>query len=70
MSSDSEHYFSLDRLGFSPEKVKSINPDIIVCRFDAYGGPNNTGRKHNHIGYDNNVQAAVGITDWSVNFYY
>jgi len=53
---------SLDRLGFTPKKVKDLNPDIVICRFDAYGGPNNSGRKHNHIGYDNNVQAAVGIT--------
>lgn len=52
----------LNKLGLSPNDLKKINPNIILVQFDAWGGPN-IGRRSNHLGYDDNVQAGVGIME-------
>lgn len=50
----------LQRLGLSLPELKVINPNIILCQFDAYGGPK-IGPRSNHLGYDDLVQATTGI---------
>ncbi|MEH6822686.1 MAG: CoA transferase [Motiliproteus sp.] len=50
----------LERLGVSINALHQINPEIILCQFDAYGGPMN-GPRSNHPGYDDLVQATTGI---------
>jgi crotonobetainyl-CoA:carnitine CoA-transferase CaiB-like acyl-CoA transferase len=52
----------LDKLGLSPTILKEINPDIILIQFDAWGGPT-MGRRSNHLGYDDNIQAGLGIME-------
>jgi len=46
----------LARLGLSLDELKALNPEIILCQFDAYGGPK-VGPRSNHLGYDDLVQA-------------
>jgi crotonobetainyl-CoA:carnitine CoA-transferase CaiB-like acyl-CoA transferase len=50
----------LQRLGLSIEQLHAINPELILCQFDAYGGPK-VGPRSNHLGYDDLVQATTGI---------
>lgn len=50
----------LVRLGLSMNELNTINPQLILCQFDAYGGPQ-TGPRTNHPGYDDLVQATTGI---------
>ncbi|MEH6576747.1 MAG: CoA transferase [Amphritea sp.] len=50
----------LERLGLSIEQLHQVNPELILCQFDAYGGPNR-GPRSNHPGYDDLVQATTGI---------
>jgi crotonobetainyl-CoA:carnitine CoA-transferase CaiB-like acyl-CoA transferase len=50
----------LSRLGINFEQLKLLNPSIILCQFDAYGGPKK-GPRSNHLGYDDLVQATTGI---------
>lgn len=52
----------LEKLGLTPSKLKEINPDIILVHFDAWGGPK-IGRRSNHLGYDDNIQAGLGIME-------
>ncbi len=49
-----------DALGLSPERLKSINPKLILVQLDAFGGPK-SGPKSNHLGYDDLAQAATGV---------
>lgn len=49
-----------DALGLSPERMKEINPALILVQLDAFGGPL-TGPKSNHLGYDDLAQAATGV---------
>eukprot|EP00930_Biecheleria_cincta_P083171 TRINITY_DN72796_c0_g1_i1.p1 TRINITY_DN72796_c0_g1~~TRINITY_DN72796_c0_g1_i1.p1 ORF type:complete len:1074 (+),score=189.28 TRINITY_DN72796_c0_g1_i1:74-3295(+) len=51
----------LDRLGCSAVELKRMNPSAILVRFDAWGGPLEAGERKEHLGYDDNVQAALGI---------
>jgi len=52
----------LERLGLSPAALKRMNPRAILVRFDAWGGPKEgCGKRCQHLGYDDNVQAAMGI---------
>ena len=51
---------SIARLRLTPKELREINPNIILARFDAWGGPK-TGPMTPFIGYDDNVQAALGI---------
>jgi crotonobetainyl-CoA:carnitine CoA-transferase CaiB-like acyl-CoA transferase len=50
---------AMGRLGYDPESLRALNPDLIVARHDAYGweGPWSTRR-----GFDSLVQMSVGIT--------
>ncbi len=50
----------LERLGLTQQALQQHNPEIILCQFDAYGGPA-TGPRSNHPGYDDLVQATTGI---------
>ena len=52
----------ITRLGLSVDTLKKINPNLILMRFDAWGGPNK-GPRTNHLGYDDNIQAGLGIME-------
>jgi crotonobetainyl-CoA:carnitine CoA-transferase CaiB-like acyl-CoA transferase len=47
-------------LGLDPEHLHEINPDLILCKLDCYGGTRNGPRSH-HPGYDDTTQASTGI---------
>ena len=49
-----------DGLGLSPERMREINPRLILVQLDAFGGPMQ-GPKSNHLGYDDLAQAATGV---------
>ena len=55
---------ALDRqlapLGLDPARLKQINPNLILCQLDAYGGPLR-GPRSDHPGYDDLAQASTGI---------
>ena len=51
---------SISRLKLTPKELKEINPNIILTQFDAWSGPK-MGRMTPFIGYDDNIQAALGI---------
>jgi crotonobetainyl-CoA:carnitine CoA-transferase CaiB-like acyl-CoA transferase len=55
---------ALDRqlapLGLDPARLKQINPNLILCQLDAYGGPLQ-GPRSDHPGYDDLAQASTGI---------
>src|SRR5271167_2336114 len=50
----------IDRLGFSYEDIKKVNPKIIMCSISMAG---QTGPLSNKAGYDYIGQAYAGITD-------
>ncbi|RBQ14935.1 CoA transferase [Spongiactinospora rosea] len=50
----------LGALGLDPERLRSMRPEIVLVRVDAYGGPGEGPRSH-AAGYDDNVQACTGI---------
>ena len=52
---------SLNRLKLSEAELKKINPSIILVHFDAWSGPKERGEYSEYIGYDDNVQAGIGI---------
>nr|WP_268967888.1 CoA transferase [Veronia nyctiphanis] len=47
-------------LGLDDETLKAINPDVIFCRLDCFGGPK-PAEKADFIGYDDIIQANSGI---------
>ncbi|MAA50371.1 MAG: hypothetical protein CMP83_09375 [Gammaproteobacteria bacterium] len=51
----------LRRLRLTRDEVARINPRLILARFDAWGAPSPTGVLHTHNGYDDTVQAAIGV---------
>ncbi len=50
----------LSDLGLDQRSLKKINPELILCQLDAYGGPSR-GPLTNHPGYDDLVQATTGV---------
>ncbi|PSV89457.1 CoA transferase [Photobacterium leiognathi] len=47
-------------LGLDQKSLQTINPDVLFCRLDCFGGPQ-SGPKSDYIGYDDIIQAASGI---------
>lgn len=53
---------ALKRLRLTRDDLATINPRLVLCRFDAWGGPiENGGHMSRYIGYDDCVQAGIGI---------
>ncbi|MCP4187782.1 MAG: CoA transferase [Gammaproteobacteria bacterium] len=50
----------LGGLGLDAERLKEINPGVVLCLFDAFGGPAQ-GPRSNYPGYDDLVQASIGV---------
>lgn len=54
----------LARLGLTDDAMAALNPDAILLRFDAWGGAReDRGSMAQYVGYDDNVQAAIGIME-------
>lgn len=53
----------IERLDLTQDQLRALNPSIILMRFDAWGGPNESGCMQEYIGYDDNVQAGIGIME-------
>ena len=51
---------SLDRLGFTAEAIRALNPRLIHCSISGYG---RTGPRRHLTGYDPVVQAESGVMD-------
>ena len=49
-----------ERLRLTEARISAVNPDAILCRIDAFGGPA-SGPNSEFYGYDDAVQAATGI---------
>lgn len=54
---------SLERIGMTHAELRKINPRILLTRFDAWGGPTEAGEYANFVGYDDNIQAGIGIME-------
>ncbi|WP_434722440.1 CoA transferase [Mesorhizobium sp. RIZ17] len=50
----------VDGLGLDEAALKEINPNVILCQVDAFGGPVR-GPMSDHLGYDDTVQAMTGV---------
>ncbi|MGP8096044.1 MAG: CoA transferase [Steroidobacteraceae bacterium] len=50
----------LERLGVGFEQLRQMNPRVILCHLDAFGGPR-VGPRSDYPGYDDLVQASTGI---------
>ncbi|MGG1662506.1 CaiB/BaiF CoA transferase family protein [Brevibacillus sp. NRS-1366] len=50
----------LKALGIDPEQIHAANPKVILCRLDAFGGPN-AGPRSETPGFDETVQASTGM---------
>lgn len=51
----------LQRINLTQDYLRKINPNIILVHFDAWSGVNEKGKYRNYVGYDDNVQAGIGI---------
>ena len=47
-------------LGVDHDSLTAINPKVILCQLDAFGGPRR-GPRSDHVGYDDLVQAMTGV---------
>ena len=52
----------LGPLGLDFDQLQRINPRIVLCHLDAYGGPSR-GPRSDYPGYDDLVQASTGIME-------
>jgi len=52
----------LDALGLTQTQLEAINPRVILCHLDAFGGPS-VGPRSNYPGYDDLVQASTGVME-------
>lgn len=50
----------IEKMGLHPEGLKAINPELILCQLDCFGGVM-TGPRTNYLGYDDLIQATTGI---------
>lgn len=50
----------LKPLGLDKDSLKAINPSVIFCKLDCFGGPK-IGERSDYIGYDDLVQVTTGI---------
>lgn len=50
----------LPAIGLTPEDIAAVNPKVILCHLDAFGGPR-TGPRSDYPGYDDLVQASTGV---------
>jgi crotonobetainyl-CoA:carnitine CoA-transferase CaiB-like acyl-CoA transferase len=51
---------TLERLGFGPDRVRSLNPRMIYCSISGYGV---TGPRRDESGYDMVIQGESGLMD-------
>jgi crotonobetainyl-CoA:carnitine CoA-transferase CaiB-like acyl-CoA transferase len=49
-------------LGLDVERLRRLNPRVILCHLDAFGGPRQ-GPRSNYPGYDDLVQASTGVME-------
>ncbi len=49
-------------LGLDFEQLRRLNPRVVLCHLDAFGGPNE-GPRSNYPGYDDLVQASTGVME-------
>jgi crotonobetainyl-CoA:carnitine CoA-transferase CaiB-like acyl-CoA transferase len=49
-------------LGLDFEQLRRLNPRVILCHLDAFGGPHR-GPRSNYPGYDDLVQASTGVME-------
>lgn len=47
-------------LGLDEASLRSVNPGVIFCQLDCFGGPRH-GPRTNYLGYDDLIQACTGI---------
>jgi crotonobetainyl-CoA:carnitine CoA-transferase CaiB-like acyl-CoA transferase len=52
----------LESLGLTKKQLELINPRVILCHLDAFGGPE-LGPRSNYPGYDDLVQASTGVME-------
>ena len=52
----------LGALGLDFDRLQKINPRVILCHLDAFGGPGR-GPRSDYPGYDDLVQASTGIME-------
>jgi crotonobetainyl-CoA:carnitine CoA-transferase CaiB-like acyl-CoA transferase len=52
----------LESLGLTKKELELINPRVILCHLDAFGGPK-LGPRSNYPGYDDLVQASTGVME-------
>lgn len=50
----------LPDIGLDEETLRAVNPDVILCQLDCFGGPRR-GPRSDALGYDDLVQACSGI---------
>lgn len=52
----------LKSLGLTKKELERLNPRVILCHLDAFGGPK-LGPRSNYPGYDDLVQASTGVME-------
>jgi crotonobetainyl-CoA:carnitine CoA-transferase CaiB-like acyl-CoA transferase len=52
----------LTPLGLDFAELQRLNPRVILCHLDAFGGPSR-GQRSNYPGYDDLVQASTGVME-------
>ncbi|MDR9754932.1 CoA transferase [Pseudomonas sp. SZMC_28357] len=52
----------LEALGLTQQQLDAINPRVILCHLDAFGGPQH-GPRSDYPGYDDLVQASTGVME-------
>ncbi len=50
----------LSGIGLDPARLKALNPRLILCQLDCYGGPRR-GPRSDFPGYDDLAQASTGV---------